>query len=149
MLYIAVTVLTSRIHIYAKNCCMCYFGLVMLCMLTPFPPPPLPPPLPRLPLTSSAKGIVKSGHINGPPSSLSRMGFNKKGTVALVAPMSSEDDTVTHLLRYSDHLCNTSYSNVVASWGGVIIPCTLVWSFYLLIVKVTYIYLTRPVLRAK
>ena len=42
------------------------------------------------------------------------MGSNNKGTVAMVAPMSSEDDVVTHLLRYSDHICNTSYINVVA-----------------------------------
>ena len=32
MLYIAVTILTRRIHIH-KHFCMCYFGLVMLCLL--------------------------------------------------------------------------------------------------------------------
>ena len=56
------------------------------------------------------------------------MGSNKKGTVSPAAPTSSEDDAVTHLLSYSDNRCDTSYSNVVAMCGDLIIPCISVWS---------------------
>ena len=56
------------------------------------------------------------------------MDSNEKGTVAPSAPTSFEDDAVTHLLSYSDNRCDTSYINVVAMCGDVIIPCISVWS---------------------
>ena len=59
-----------------------------------------------------------------------RVGSNKKGAISPSAPTSSEDDAVTHLSRYIYHLRNTSYSNVVARCGVVIIPCNSVCISY-------------------
>ena len=55
---------------------------------------------------------------------------NEKVAISPAAPTSSEDDAVTHLFRYIDHQRDTLYINVVARCGVVVIPCTLAWSSY-------------------
>ena len=55
---------------------------------------------------------------------------NEKGTVSPAAPTSSEDDATMHLFRYSDHRRDTSYRNIVARCGVVIILCISLWMSY-------------------
>ena len=61
-----------------------------------------------------------------PPSRSRRMGSTNNGTVAVGAPNSYKDNSVTHLLRYSNYLLEISYNNVVGRCGNVIIPYTSV-----------------------